>query len=128
MNKLDEIINHLASQEPKLEDADLLCDQILDSLPSRPARIARKPMPYWNVVLRCITSAAAIFLLVFYVQTQRPAPLAEEPDYSVSLASMQPAWRASLSANAPAQQILQEYVQAKKYNQTIVELKKRLTR
>ena len=128
MNKLDEIINHLVSQEPKLEDADLLCDQILDSLPSRPACIARKPLPYWNLVLRCITSAAAIFLLVCYVQPQKPAPLAEEPDYSASLASTRPAWRTSLSANAPAQQILQEYVQAKRYNRTIVELKKRLTR
>lgn len=125
MNKLDEIINHLAEQEPRLDNADLLCDEILGNLPPRPQR---KPMPRWQLVVRCVTSAAAILLLVWVMQPQRLSTRIDSTDYSASLASVQPAWRTALQADASAREVLQEYVQAKRYHQTIVELKNHFSR
>ena len=125
MNKLDEIINHLASQEPQMSDAELFCNDLLDRLPNAPKP---KVQPFWHIALRSISSAAAILLLVFYLLPQQPSALPEEVDYSAALASVQPAWRTSLSANSTPQQVLEEYTRAKQYNPSIVELKKRLTR
>lgn len=124
MNKLDEIINHLASQEPQLDQADLFCNDLLDRLPEQPRPAVR---PYWHIALRSISSAAAILLLVFYLLPQQPSALPEAVDYTAALASVQPSWRTSISENSTPQQVLEEYTRAKRNNPSIVELKKRLT-
>ena len=124
MNKLDEIINHLASQEPQLDQADLFCNDLLDRLPEQPRPTVR---PYWHIALRSISSAAAILLLVFYLLPQQPSALPEADDYTAALASVQPSWRTSISEDSTPQQVLEEYTHAKRNQPSIVELKKRLT-
>jgi hypothetical protein len=124
MNKLDEIINHLASQEPQLDQAELFCNDLLDRLPEQPRPAVR---PYWHIALRSISSAAAILLLVLYLLPQQPSVLPEAVDYTAALATVQPSWRTALSDNCTPQQVLEEYTHAKRNNSSIVELKKRLT-
>jgi len=124
MNKLDEIINHLASQEPQLDQAELFCNDLLDRLPEQPRPAVR---PYWHIALRSISSAAAILLLVFYLLPQQPSALPEAVDYTAALASVQPSWRTALSQSKSPRLAMEEYARAKRYNQSIVELKKRLT-
>lgn len=124
MNKLDEIINHLASQKPHLDQAELFCNDLLNRLPEQPRPTVR---PYWHIALRSISSAAAILLLVLYLLPQQPSALPEAVDYTAALASVQPSWRTALSQSKSPRLAMEEYARAKRYNQSIVELKKRLT-
>ena len=125
MNKLDEIINHLASQEPQLDHTELFCNDLLDRLPEQPRPAVR---PYWHIALRSISSAAAILLLVLYLLPQQPSALPEAVDFTAALASVQPSWRTAISEDSTPQQVLEEYTRAKRNNPSIVELKKHLTR
>ena len=106
-------------------DAELFCNDLLDRLPDAPKP---KVQPFWHIALRSISSAAAILLLVFYLLPQQPSALPEEVDYTAALASVQPSWRTTLSQSKSPQLALEEYARAKRYNQSIVELKKHLTR
>jgi len=62
MNKLDNILKHLATQEPELIDADALCESIMEQLPQQ----AQKEN-YWIGLLRWSTSIAAMFLLALFI-------------------------------------------------------------
>lgn len=62
MNKLDKILDNLASQKPKLNDADALCDSIMDSLPEQ-----HRQESHWIGILRWSTSIAATFFLMLFI-------------------------------------------------------------
>lgn len=85
MNKLDNILENLVSQEPEFIDADALCDSILDNLPEQNQQESR-----WIGFLRWSTSIAASFLLVLFIAQNIEAGDVQETPVSVNYAARYP--------------------------------------
>ncbi len=62
--KTDEILARLQEQQPKLNDADLLANIIMDSLPNQKERNLSEAQTGWSVSLRAMMLVAASFLIL----------------------------------------------------------------
>jgi len=119
MNKLDELTRRLASQTPKLSNADALCNSIMGQLPQR-----HKPQNMTIVsVLRVAASIAAILLIILFIhQSQSIDPLQEDPDYGKSLELVRPDYSQFEDLNP--REALHLFAKTKRERTTLSQLKK----
>lgn len=122
MNKLDEILEQLSKQQPVLDDADALCDSIMDQLPPQPQHKPRRGL--WLNMVSSISAAAALLLLVLTVGQSRDfVPVSNDIDYSQTLSAYQPKYDELSNANSLPSAIRQ--VSEKKLARTTIsQLKK----
>lgn len=122
MNKLDEILEQLSKQQPVLDDADALCDSIMDNLPPQTQQKPRRNL--WLNMVSGISAAAALLLLVLTVgQSQDFVPVSNDIDYSQTLAAYQPNYDELSNANSLVS-AMRQVSEKKLARTTISQLKK----
>ena len=74
MTQMDDILERLKGQQPMLENPDEMVENIMSHLPDREDDLPKKETKQHAVlmVLRTITSAAAILLIGFFVYVNQP--------------------------------------------------------
>lgn len=84
MTQVDEIFNRLQGQMPMLENPDEMVENIMANLPDREDDLPKKDEKQHAVlvVLRTITSAAAILLIGLFVYVNQPVKTEAQNAYA----------------------------------------------
>jgi hypothetical protein len=84
MTQVDEIFNRLQGQMPMLENPDEMVESIMANLPDREDDLPKKDAKQHTilVVLRTITSAAAILLIGLFVYVNQPVKTEAQNAYA----------------------------------------------
>ena len=84
MTQVDEIFNRLQGQMPMLENPDEMVESIMTNLPDREDDLPKKDAKQHTilVVLRTITSAAAILLIGLFVYVNQPVKTEAQNAYA----------------------------------------------
>ena len=84
MTQVDEIFNRLQGQMPMLENPDEMVENIMTNLPDREDDLPKKDAKQHTilVVLRTITSAAAILLIGLFVYVNHPVKTEAQNAYA----------------------------------------------
>ena len=84
MTQVDEIFNRLQGQMPMLENPDEMVENIMTNLPDREDDLPKKDAKQHTilVVLRTITSAAAILLIGLFVYVNQPVKTEAQNAYA----------------------------------------------
>ena len=84
MTQVDEIFNRLQGQMPMLENPDEMVENIMTNLPDREDDLPKKDEKQHAVlvVLRTITSAAAILLIGLFVYVNQPVKTEAQNAYA----------------------------------------------
>ena len=84
MTQVDEIFNRLQGQMPMLENPDEMVESIMANLPDREDDLPKKDEKQHAilVVLRTITSAAAILLIGLFVYVNQPVKTEAQNAYA----------------------------------------------
>ena len=84
MTQVDEIFNRLQGQMPMLENPDEMVESIMANLPDREDDLPKKDAKQHTilVVLRTITSAAAILLIGLFVYVNHPVKTEAQNAYA----------------------------------------------
>ena len=84
MTQVDEIFNRLQGQMPMLENPDEMVENIMSHLPDREDDLPKKETKQHAilVVLRTITSAAAILLIGLFVYVNQPVKTEAQNAYA----------------------------------------------
>ena len=84
MTQVDEIFNRLQGQMPMLENPDEMVENIMANLPDREDDLPKKDAKQHTilVVLRTITSAAAILLIGLFVYVNQPVKTEAQNAYA----------------------------------------------
>ena len=84
MTQVDEIFNRLQGQMPMLENPDEMVESIMTNLPDREDDLPKKETKQHAilVVLRTITSAAAILLIGLFVYVNQPVKTEAQNAYA----------------------------------------------
>ena len=84
MTQVDEIFNRLQGQMPMLENPDEMVESIMTNLPDREDDLPKKDAKQHTilVVLRTITSAAAILLIGLFVYVNHPVKTEAQNAYA----------------------------------------------
>ncbi len=119
MNKMDDLLDRLASQQPKLDDADALCDSIIGQLPPQ-----HKPKEQTLLrLLAMVSSIAAVLLLVLFIRQARAIdPLQEDPDYRQCIEHVRPDY--SQFEDLKPSEALLRFTEIKRERTTLSQLKK----
>jgi len=133
MNNIDEILDNLQKQQPVFDEEAML-DSIMESLPDRSpalepaAKEATEPeekapvVPLWPRLVRNISSAAAVALLVICFWQAQDLTVAEGA--STDVVAYQPDY-SYYSDCKTMQEVLQRY-ETRKNNQSITYLKQKI--
>ena len=84
MTQMDDILERLKGQQPMLENPDEMVDNIMANLPDREDDLPKKDAKQHTilVVLRTITSAAAILLIGLFVYVNQPVKTEAQNAYA----------------------------------------------
>lgn len=72
MNNIDKLLNSLQGQQPKLDDADLLTDLVMDSLPELETEEERPRTSLVINIIRTVSSIAAMLIIGLLIYENIP--------------------------------------------------------